>query len=162
MKIRTFAPDRILQITFAALTLIFLWALIKYAAVWAIAATFICFVLTFFSCGTAVECLADNEGILIKRLYSKRRISYSDIQWVYTDVRKGSSSKGSSYVSLIHSITFVTNQGNFTCEAQHGKLPLHSMTLYSETEKAALLADSPFREFESYVKNRLPGLSEAG
>lgn len=154
MKVNVNYPDRLLMLVFAGLTLLFTWVLLKYAVMWAIAAVFICFLLAFFMNGAPGSCTADAEGVEIKKLTSCNRMRYEDIQWVYTDIKRGSTHRGTTSFSVIYEINFVTSKGNFSCRAEKGRAP-DALMFYDESYRANLLAQSPFAEFESYVKDRI-------
>ena len=154
VKVSISYPDRRLTVLFAVLTLLFLYVLLKYAVEWAIVAVFVSFVLAFLTNMMPGSCTADDDGVTIKKVFGSQRIRYDDIQWVYTDVKKGSTSRGMSGMSVIYVINFVTSDGNFSCRCEHGRIP-SSGVLHDTEYIKQLLGQSPFAALEKYVKERI-------
>ena len=154
MKVSTSYPDRRLTAFFAVLTLVFLYVLLKYAVMWSVAAVFISFVLTFLSNIMPCSCIADEEGVTIKKIFGSRKVLYDDMQWVYTDLKKGSTSRGINGISVIYVINFVTPSGKITCRCEQGRIPDSSM-LHDTEYISSLLGRSPFAALERFVKERI-------
>lgn len=154
MQVKITYPDRRFTALFAALTLLFVYVLLKYAVTWAVFAVFICFVLAFLTNMMPGSCKADEESVTIKKIFGSQKLRYEDIEWVYTDLKKGTTTRGSSTISVIYELNIVAKQGTISCRGEHGRIP-HSGMLFDTQYRQHLLDDSPFGALERYIKERI-------
>ena len=100
------------------------------------------------------SCTAEDDGIAIRMPFREMQmIPYDDIDWVSLDVRRGTSTKGSPYYSLIYKIKIVTRTDTLILETSHGRTSTPS-DLYDVKRKEFILMNSPFKDIERIIKQK--------